>query len=125
MESVTWCGGVTPCIRVKRVDQGNDTVSEGMCYGALASAYLNDRPTFDGLWNLYRTHFDSNGLMNWQYNSSGGMIGNGEATDAAEDCAIALIVADKRGWGTPQGDTVTYHQRALVTCGIRQRTCRI
>ncbi len=112
VKDVTHCGSVTPCKRVARLDEGNDTVSEGIGYGMLLAAYLDDRTTFDGLWNYYRTHLNSNGLMNWKWDANNSMTGANEATDAAEDAAIALIVADKKGWGTPAGDNQTYNFRA-------------
>ncbi len=117
VKDVSHCGGVTPCKRVARLDEGNDTVSEGMGYGMLMSAYMNDRTTFDGLWNYYRTHVNEHGLMHWKWDANNNMTGANEATDAVEDAAIGLIVADKRGWGTPAGDSQTYNARAKDIIG--------
>jgi endo-1,4-beta-D-glucanase Y len=76
----------------------NRTVSEGIGYGMLITVYMNDKTTFDELWTYAKAHFDSHGLMNWEIDSSGSTIGNGSATDADEDMAWALLMADKQ-WG--------------------------
>jgi endo-1,4-beta-D-glucanase Y len=62
------------------------------------AAYLNDRPTFDGLWSYAKSHFNANGLMHWRIDANNNVTGTGAATDAEEDMALALIVADKK-WG--------------------------
>ncbi|MGC4088350.1 MAG: glycosyl hydrolase family 8 [Polyangiaceae bacterium] len=81
-------------LRVKRPGStADDTVSEGIAYGMLAAAYMNDRPTFDGLWLYARNHFDNNKLMHWQINADGSVKSMGSATDADEDMAWALLVA--------------------------------
>lgn len=109
---VDHCGGVSPCKRVARLDEGNDTVSEGIAYGMLLAAYLDDQSTLDGLWNYYRTHLNANGVMHWRWDENNNLLGENEATDAIEDAAIALIVADKKGWGSAAGDGQTYSARA-------------
>lgn len=85
-------------LRVK-FDNSSQTVSEGVAYGMLLSAYSADRTTFDGLWNYYKSHTTSNGVMNWKINGCTGIIGNNGATDAEIDAAMALIVADFQ-WGS-------------------------
>jgi endo-1,4-beta-D-glucanase Y len=85
-------------LRVKRPENSNDTVSEGIGYGMVLAAYLNDRPTFDGLWSYAKSHFNANGLMHWRIDANNNVTGTGAATDAEEDMALALIVADKK-WG--------------------------
>jgi endo-1,4-beta-D-glucanase Y len=90
-------------LRVRRPDESDDTVSEGIGYGMLFAVYFDDRSTFDGLWNYAKAHMNSRGLMNWQINSSGSVIGQNAATDADEDMALALIFADKK-WGGSYGD---------------------
>jgi endo-1,4-beta-D-glucanase Y len=85
-------------IRVQRVENSNDTVSEGIAYGMLFAVYMNEKSTFDGLWAYAQPRFDSHGLMNWQINSSGTVIGSDSATDADEDMGFALVMADKQ-WG--------------------------
>jgi len=108
-------------LRVKRPAepglQQNSTVSEGIGYGMLIAVYMDDQATFDGLWKYELAHtwqscpVGGGGctgtiLMNWYIASDGsvasqsstGQDGNGAATDADEDMAFALVMADKQ-WG--------------------------
>ena len=84
----------SPC-RVERPENNNDTVSEGIGYGMLIAVYMNDRPTFDGLWGYAKQHLDVSGLMNWHLNPDGSIAsgGTGSATDADEAIAWALLMA--------------------------------
>jgi endo-1,4-beta-D-glucanase Y len=84
----------------------NSTVSEGIGYGLIIAVYMGDHTLFDNLWKYEQAHLDPNGLMNWSIDSSGnttssgGMtLGGGGATDADEDMAWALAMADKQ-WGS-------------------------
>jgi endo-1,4-beta-D-glucanase Y len=88
-------------LRVQRdAGNGNDTVSESVSYGMLFAVYLNDKTTFDDLWKYEQKHLDTHGLMNWHINSNGTTASGGlnSATDADEDMAFALLLADKQ-WG--------------------------
>ena len=90
-------------LRVRRPNSSgaevNSTVSEGIAYGMLLSVYANDQPTFDKLWQYAKLWPDSHGLMNWYINAAGTQVlGTGAATDADEDMAFALVMADAR-WG--------------------------
>jgi endoglucanase len=84
--------------RVKFDDQ-SQTVSEGIGYGMLLSAYASDRTLFDGLWNYYKDNRNSNGVMNWKIGGCSGVVGANGATDGDEDAAMALIVAHNV-WGS-------------------------
>jgi endo-1,4-beta-D-glucanase Y len=109
--------------RVKRVDEPglekNSTVSEGIAYGMIIAVYMNDQPLFNDLWQ-YALKYPSkaivgNGevdtmLMNWFVKADGNLDTStssdcncqkflGAATDADEDMAWALVMADKQ-WGT-------------------------
>jgi endo-1,4-beta-D-glucanase Y len=99
--------------RVK-FDDRSQTVSEGIGYGMLLSAYAGDRTIFDGLWNYYKDNRNGNGVMNWKISGCGGTVGANGATDADEDAAMALIVADYQ-WGT--SGTINYKNdaKALIT----------
>ena len=97
-------------LRVQRPENGSDTVSEGMGYGMLAAVYMNDQPTFDGLWAYTKSNLDANGLMNWHITAGGSVAagGAGSATDADEDIAFALLMAsDQWKGGTYLADGVT------------------
>ncbi|HUD43990.1 MAG TPA: glycosyl hydrolase family 8 [Patescibacteria group bacterium] len=83
-------------LRVVRPENSNDTVSEGIGYGMLLSVWAGDQPTFSGLWSYAKKYLDSNGLMNWDINSSGSVIGSNGATDADQDMAYALVLANSK-----------------------------
>src|SRR5262245_23161366 len=53
--------GAAGGLRVQSPQHSMGTVSEGMGYGMIAAVYMNDRPTFDGLWTYAKAHFDNNG----------------------------------------------------------------
>jgi len=91
--------------RVKRPnDPGldpNSTVSEGIGYGMLLAVYMNDQTLFDDLWQYEQQFLDQYGLMDWNIKADGSgptSGGLGPATDADEDMAFALLMADKQ-WG--------------------------
>ena len=94
--------------RVK-FDDPNFTVSEGIAYGMLLSAYANDQELFDGLWKYYQSHENGNGVMNWKIEGCDIVNGQNGATDAELDAAIALIVAGNRFGNT---GSINYHQDA-------------
>lgn len=82
------------------------TVSEGIAYGMLISVNMNDKALFDDLWNYYAAHRDPDGFMIWILDSLGNpliingfVIGTGGATDADQDAAYALILANAQ-WGS-------------------------
>jgi hypothetical protein len=76
------------------------TVSEGIGYGMLIAVYMNDQALFDDLWKYEQLWpNDKTGLMDWYINAAGTMrLGTGPATDADEDMAFALVMADRQ-WG--------------------------
>jgi endo-1,4-beta-D-glucanase Y len=95
------------CLRVQRPNEPglekNSTVSEGIAYGMLIAVYMDDQALFDGLWLYEQQWLDTTGLMNWYINAAGTGLGSnpsgaGPATDADEDMAFALLMADKQ-WG--------------------------
>jgi endo-1,4-beta-D-glucanase Y len=88
-------------LRVRRPgNEADTTVSEGIAYGMIFSVVFGDQDQFDRLWKYSQERLNGNGLMNWKVDSSGNvpMDGQGAATDADEDMAWALILADKK-WG--------------------------
>jgi hypothetical protein len=80
----------------KSFDSSNST-SEGIAYGMLIAVYMSDHPAFDAFWGYAQSHMSS-GLMSWHIDPNGGTIDPHSATDADEDMAWALIMADKQ-WG--------------------------
>ena len=91
-------------LRVKRTptDTGLDmgsTVSEGIGYGMLIAVYMNDQPLFDELWKYEQQWLSKYGLMDWYIDAAGSKrLGEGAASDADEDMAFALLMADRQ-WG--------------------------
>ena len=98
--------GANDSLRVKRPENSNDTVSEGQGYGMLAAVGENDKATFDQLWNYSKSHLNSNGLMGWHIDANNNTLDSGAATDADEDMAYALLMADKQ-WGGYTTDAKT------------------
>src|SRR5664279_239740 len=94
--------GANGQLRIRRPEDQDDTVSEGIGYGMLIAAYHGDRAIFDKLIGYARRYMDGNGLMHWKIASDGRVRGNGGATDADEDIAMALLVAE-RLWGGEYG----------------------
>jgi len=99
----------------------NSTVSEGIGYGMNIAVYMGDHTLFDNIRKYEQAHLDPNGLMNWSIDasgnttSSGGMtVGGGAATDADEDMAWALAMADKQ-WGS--SGTLNYLKLAQTQIG--------
>ena len=107
--------------RVVRPDtpdgRANSTVSEGISYAMILAVYFNDQELFDDVFR-YSLHWsNARGLMHWYINSEGteacpGRNDCGAASDADEDIAFALIMADKQwgGWGALDK---SYRQYAL------------
>jgi endo-1,4-beta-D-glucanase Y len=112
------------CFRVKRPNEPgslekNSTVSEGVAYGMLIAVYMNDQKLFDGLWKYEQQYLDERGLMHWYIKADGSgpaSGGNGAATDADEDMAFALIMADKQWGGEAKLLDKTYleHAKGLI-----------
>ncbi len=94
----------------------DSTVSEGIAYGMMIAVYMDDQSLFDDLWKYslahtwqYTPQFGNPALtvlMNWYIladgnvstQDSGGQDGYGAATDADEDMAWALVMANEQ-WG--------------------------
>jgi endo-1,4-beta-D-glucanase Y len=102
--------GAAGNLRVQRPSNQGDTVSEGIGYGMLGAVYMDDRPTFDGLWNYGRSHFNANGLMSWHLTSGGTPLDMGSASDGDVDMIWALIMASDQ-WST---DSYLTAARAMI-----------
>jgi endo-1,4-beta-D-glucanase Y len=88
-------------LRVRKPDSGTvigSTVSEGMGYGMLLAVYFGEQPIFDALWKYTAQYLNAHGLMDWEVDPTGKVIGQGAATDGDEDIAFALLMA-ARQWG--------------------------
>jgi endo-1,4-beta-D-glucanase Y len=108
-------------LRVKRPNSANaevnSTVSEGIGYGMLLAVHADDQDTFDKLWKYASLWLDGNGLMTWYINAAGTQpLGSGAASDADEDMAFALVMADAR-WGGQGSLPSTYIAAANTLIG--------
>ncbi|MGA9636891.1 glycosyl hydrolase family 8 [Flavobacterium sp.] len=97
-----------------KFDTSSQTVSEGIGYGMLLSAYKADKTLFDGLWLYYKDNVNNHGVMNWKINGCSGIIGQNGATDAELDAAFALIVADYQ-WGSTGVINYKTDAKTLIT----------
>ena len=89
-----------PSDPVNMYTPAGSTVSEGISYGMMIAVYMNDRALFDDLWRYSQAHLNGNGLMHWSISADGTMTpGEGAATDADEDIAFSLVMADRQ-WGS-------------------------
>lgn len=90
-------------LRTRRPDtpdgQANSTVSEGIAYGMIISVMFDDQAMFDGFWTYARCFLNKSGLMDWYIAPDGQKpLAVGAASDADEDMAWALVMADRQ-WG--------------------------
>lgn len=77
-----------------RINYNGATVSEGIGYGLVITAYAGDKTKFDKLWNYYKNRQNGSGVMNWEYQGCGtGASGSGSATDGDMDAVMGLLVA--------------------------------
>ncbi len=88
--------------RVLDPHQDNATTSEAQSYALLRAVWINDKETFDEVYQWSKNHLQlTNNLFSWRWegpDSSGSIVDNGTATDADQDIALALLFAHKQ-WG--------------------------
>ena len=60
-----WKGKFFDGTKIVRPENGGDTVSEGIGYGMLMAAFMNDEAMFDALWSYAKSNNDGHGLMTW------------------------------------------------------------
>lgn len=77
-----------------RIDYNGSTVSEGIGYGLVITAYAGDKEKFDKLLKYYNARLTGNGVMNWEYRDCGtSPSGSGAATDGDLDAVMGILVA--------------------------------
>jgi len=103
-------------------DVADTTISEGMGYGMLLSAYFGDKGVFDSLFAFYKSKRTSTAynLMGWKVTCEG-IKDPGSATDGDLDVTFALIVAHYQ-WGEDylvEADSIIsiLKDHYFVTCG--------
>ena len=116
------CGDGT--YRVEFQSPAGTTVSEGMGYGMLLTAYFGDRKEFDGLWKFARKNLSSSALLGWKVSCAGfdqSVGGAGSATDGDVDIAMALVAAVDQ-WGDEYRPSALEYLKAIKTHDFA--TCR-
>lgn len=82
--------------RVRRIDQGDDTVGEGQAYGMLLAAAIGDEDRFDSIWSWTKDNLvRPDGLISFLW-ANGKVTDPEPASDADVDAARALLVASCR-----------------------------
>jgi endo-1,4-beta-D-glucanase Y len=101
---------ISPEGRVVIPEQGGSTISEAQAYALLRAVWAGDEATFGRVhaWtqaNLSRAKGPGDYLLSWSWgqrpDGSWGLKDANTATDADVDCAVALILAARRGWRPP------------------------
>ena len=83
---------VQPTGRVARLDQGNDTVSEGQAYGMLLAEVAGRPAIVRRIWQWTRVHLqDGKGLFAYHASPSGHVLDSQPASDADVLIAWALL----------------------------------
>lgn len=98
--------GALGFLRTRRPDTpdgvANSTVSEGIAYGMMIAVMMDEQPLFDAFWQYACCWLNDNGLMDWYIAPDASRrLGLGGATDADQDMAWALIMADRQWSSSP------------------------
>ncbi len=104
------------------------TVSESQAYGLIMAVGMDDKVTFDQIWNWTESSLQrKTGTFSWIW-IDGKVIDQNVATDADQDIAYALILAYEK-WGDERYRTSALHvlqgmwtELTKVTGGIRYVT---
>jgi hypothetical protein len=107
-----------PLVHRPRSEQPGDAVSEGVGYGMIVALFSNDQTYFNSIWDAGEQHLWNGEYYDWRAAEDGTTIGFGAATDAEQDIAMMLLLADELvdrgiwqgGHRSPQG--ATYAARA-------------
>jgi len=106
--------------RVIDFSQDNVTTSEGQSYAMLRAVWIDDRETFDKVWDWTKNNLkrQNDWLFGWRWGKRSdelyGLLpegGENSASDADQDIALALILASKR-WGDQK---YLEHLQAILT----------
>ena len=101
------------------------TASEGIGYGMVLAAYHNDKLLYDDLFGFFNLQKNKRGLMCWNIPFSGIKPLDGSpdyncATDADEDIAFSLIIANVQ-WGS--SGNINYINEAAVLIDSLYKYC--
>ena len=94
------------------------TVSEGIAWGMMILVLVdNDKndtqKKFNSLYRYYKSYLNKYGLMKWKIDRNGKALFTESATEADENCAMALFYADKQ-WGSSNGINYLEEAKALI-----------
>lgn len=73
----------------------NDAASEGVGYGLICALYSDDQYYYDLILNAANTYMWNGNGYDWRIDVNGNRIGTGSATDADEDIAFTLVMAQR------------------------------
>jgi endo-1,4-beta-D-glucanase Y len=98
--------------RLRLPEEGGGTISEAQAYALLRAVWANDAAVFARVYawtyqNLSRARTHGDGLLAWRWgrrpDGSWGVLDANSAADADLDYALALVLADRKGWRAPPG----------------------
>jgi endo-1,4-beta-D-glucanase Y len=119
-QEIVTADGAGGFLRARRPDTpdgvANSTVSEGIAYGMMIAVQMNEQSLFDGFWQYALLWLNERGLMDWYIAPDGSRrLATGAASDADEDMAWALVMADRQwdGRGT-LGESYASHAARLI-----------
>jgi len=93
-------------------EEGGGTISEAQAYALLRAVWANDERVFARVYtwtykNLSRVHTQGDSLLSWRWgrlpDGSWGVLDANSATDGDLDYALALVLAERKGWRAPSG----------------------
>ena len=103
---------IKPDGQVSVPEQGGGTISEAQAYALLRAVWAGDEATFARVYgwtykNLSRARVYGDSLLAWRWgrlpDGSWGVLDANSATDGDLDYALALVLADRKGWRAPSG----------------------
>jgi len=96
--------------RVMVPEEGGGTISEAQAYALLRAVWVGDQAVFNRVYswtyhNLSRARAHGDSLLAWRWgqrpDGSWGVLDANSATDGDLDYALALVLADRKGWRAP------------------------
>jgi endoglucanase len=93
-------------------EEGGGTISEAQAYAMLRAVWANDAGVFNRVYgwtyrNLSRAATHGDHLLAWRWgpkpDGAWGVLDANSAADANLDYALALILAERKGWQAPPG----------------------
>jgi endo-1,4-beta-D-glucanase Y len=116
--------------RVIVPEEGGGTISEAQAYALLRAVWAGDNAVFNRVYawtynNLSRARGDGDSLLAWRWgrrpDGSWGVLDANSATDGDLDYALALVLADRRGWRAPPNLPDFWEETRRVQAAILAR----